>query len=610
MKKTVLVAMVLAAGGVFAGIVEETKSKPELAACVRVAPFETVTKKVTDFGKMINNPIVPTLLLSGAQENLTRTFGPMREDGAVEWFVYVQTPAWEVAATNDDLVALADLYDVAVVYPAAEGPAAMKLKHPGSTLSKDGVLHLLAGEDRPKDQWVKFAGDGRFCAFADSAALASRALADYAKRRVEPSTPLVRAELTARGVTALASLLDEAFRAQEKARAAKAQAGGPNVLKTTLEGFQAERNRRQLDRLRTFAGATLTIDLDEAGFVMDGCGRLKAGSRLPLGARLPAGALDAVAGNAPLFGCMNNVALSPDAPEDFRQSLTFAARILDLAVKELDKAPRGRTFAALGREISDGFAEFARDLPAPSPSDWCFFALGFDAQRHPCLLSAGENVELERMRRVGTKFTDRVLAALAKQWPGRKMIVRTSETRHVIDWAEVIDVVAGETGVETNAAQAVANAKRTVAAVLGDAKTEVVSTAEGTKFQSRVSAPGVCMTGAACGEARVAAALPEAKGARPAGVFYLSLYGLLRDDVLPIAAKVASKADAEQIRDMVEAMPAAQPNSAIAGGSWVGPDGSLRGVLRVTAGEIRNYGAAFNAYTAASMKASMKKGRK
>jgi len=611
MKKIMLVAMVLVAGGLFAGIVEETKSKPELAACVRVAPFGEVTGKVTKLGEMINNPIVPTLLLSGAQENLAQTFGPMRQDGAVEWLVYVQTPAWEVAATNDDLVALSDLYEVAVVYPAAEGPATMKLNHPGSTLSNDGVLHLLAGEDRPKDQWVKFTDDARFCAFADSAELAVRALADHARFRVEPSAPLVRAELTPRGVSALVSLLDEAVRLQDTARKARAEKEAPNVFKTMLDSFQAERSRRQLDLLRGLSGVSLTVDLDEKGFVVDGRARVKTDAGKPFGACLPAGALDVLAADVPFFACMNNVSFSADAPADFRQTLSFVSKVLDLAVKELDRAPRGRRFASLGREVAAGFADFARELPAPQPADWGSVAFGFDGEGRPFLLSAGELAEAEKTHRVGRTFTDRVLAALAKQWPGRKMVVRTSETVCAVDWGEVIDVVAGETGVGTNAAKAVANAKQTVAAVLGGTTTEIVSDVRGRNVSGRMSAPDVRVTGKASGEARAAAALPEMAGrTRPAGIFYLSLYSLLRDNILPIAAKVLPKAEADQVRDMIEGMPAAQPNSAIASATWVGGDGSLRGVLRVTAGEIRNYGAAFNAFTAATMKASMRKGRK
>ena len=48
-------------------------------------------------------------------------------------------------------------------------------------------------------------------------------------------------------------------------------------------------------------------------------------------------------------------------------------------------------------------------------------------------------------------------------------------------------------------------------------------------------------------------------------------------------------------------MPPAEANSALAGACWVESSGAFRSLLRVTAGEMKNLGAAFNAFTAASM---------
>ena len=103
------------------------------------------------------------------------------------------------------------------------------------------------------------------------------------------------------------------------------------------------------------------------------------------------------------------------------------------------------------------------------------------------------------------------------------------------------------------------------------------------------------------GEAAIAEALPETVKDRPAGVFYLAPYTLARDVILPIVAKLSDKNTAAQYQMMLAGMAPAAPNSAVAAAGWVNADGAMRGLLRITAGEIKNLGAAFNAFTAAAM---------
>ena len=180
-----------------------------------------------------------------------------------------------------------------------------------------------------------------------------------------------------------------------------------------------------------------------------------------------------------------------------------------------------------------------------------------------------------------------------------------TDTGFVIDWAEVIDIGATVSGLadDKETKKALATARKTVATVLGDTKTVLVYKADGTRIGSRVSAPGFTPPkGKPTGEAHVAEALPETAAARPGAVFYCSLYGLVREAVLPLMARVASEKDAKQYGAMIAAMPAAAPNSAVAGAFWAEKDGSCRGI---TANELKNFGAAFNAFTAASLSSAL-----
>ena len=76
---------------------------------------------------------------------------------------------------------------------------------------------------------------------------------------------------------------------------------------------------------------------------------------------------------------------------------------------------------------------------------------------------------------------------------------------------------------------------------------------------------------------------------------------MARDVILPIVAKLSDKNTAAQYQMMLAGMAPAAPNSAVAAAGWINADGAMRGLLRITAGEIKNLGAAFNAFTAAAM---------
>ena len=150
MKKSV-VLFCLVAGGVFA---EKKTAKPELVATVELAPFGDISKKVVELGTMVNNPLLPALLIGAGQERLAQTYGRFRSDAPMYGFVY--------ASTTDDT-------EIVVVYPSVDGPAQMLLGHPGATKDDDGMLHLPADEQNPDARAVMFTGDRRFCAIAPSA---------------------------------------------------------------------------------------------------------------------------------------------------------------------------------------------------------------------------------------------------------------------------------------------------------------------------------------------------------------------------------------------------------------------------------------------------------
>ena len=98
----------------------------------------------------------------------------------------------------------------------------------------------------------------------------------------------------------------------------------------------------------------------------------------------------------------------------------------------------------------------------------------------------------------------------------------------------------------------------------------------------------------------MAAAIPEMKGRRPVLTVFSEPYAFVRDSVLPLVAKVADPAVAKGCRHYRKVLPSAEPNSAWAFALWSDAAES-RGIFRVTPGELKNYGAAFNAIMLSSM---------
>ena len=606
MRKNMLsLCAVAAVFALSAGIVEETRSRPELVCTMEVAPFGDVAQKVTSFGTMINNPIVPTLLLTTGQQQLVEKFGRFRADAPLVWLAYVQTPALEVAATNTDQIAASDLFELVLVYPSVDGPANMLLRHPGATKEADGTLHLLPAEGRPDDLFVKYSGDNRYCAFAASSALAARALADFsalaARRNPAETAPLLRVEVPTRGFAALATLQNGLEVLSEQA------SGGTNDTAFARTLGNPQTTRKLQAYLSSIASCVLTLDLDKSGLSLDARLAPKPGLKTPLATpfALPAAAFDSVPASAPLFFFAGDrLCLQAQDEAAFRADMDEAARQLATAFAALRKDDENKKIAPFLNDVEALLANILKEVPFPAVTDWTGAWLAFDGALHPYLEQVEHAAQASAEARVTDTFWKGLAAAVEKQWPGRRLLVHEG-TAVAFDWHALIDICGAEAGVKPGdeAAKELANAKRKIDVILGSGRTLGTGTHAVDMNQSRYAAPGLkpAVDTSRTGEARVAAALPEVAAHRPAAVFYLAPYAFVRDAILPIMVKTSAKKDAKQYETMIAAMPPAEKNGALAYACWVDPDGSVRSLLRVTADELKNCGAAFNAFTAASM---------
>lgn len=596
--------------GAQAGLVEETKSRPVLAGAVVLAPFETVSAKVTNLGATINNPLVPMLVCTALQQQLTQTYGAFRSDAPMGWLSYVQTPAFDIAATNDDRVAVADLAEMVFVYPSVDKAAGMLLNNPGSTKTPDGAIRLLPSETRPKELYARFTADGRHCAFASSAALAAQALADFAKidRSDAPggTRPLATVSVTTRGLTVIASHdrgLDVAVQTEKKETSAAA-------VERKVQEMLTARNKRQMAQLGQLAGIEMTLDLDAQGLSVVGKAQAKPGrATATAGFRLPAGAFDRLPSSAMLFGAgsvydMSGYTSAADFTADRTFLMAFVECLPELAAQDKSKSV-SQTFAV---ELKNVLTEALAAFPVPAATDWEATAVVCDTARHPALVSVGERAAATQWNAVGDKMMARLVTCLEKAFPKTKFLTVAGAGDYRIDCHAVIDHAGAQAGIKPTdaAAKDLADGKKNLADILGGATLQVRTTGEGTAYQTTLAYSGFKpAAGGTTPEARLAAALPEVAKERPSAAFYATPYAFVRDVVLPIVVKLTEKETSEQCAAMMKAMTPAAANSAWAGATWNDADGSIRFVSRITSNELKNFGAAFNAFTAASMSAAL-----
>lgn len=529
----------LALAAAQAGIVDETHSKPELAAWVEVAPFTDVRQKLTTLGTLVNNPIVPMALVPAIQSAIEENMGKFRPDATIKVCTYVYQPAWQIAATSEVVYAADDLIKTEVVYA-----------------------------DPPK---------------------APRAL--------------VRAEITAVGLSALEDLLAQIDKNEKLAR---------KKMGDEISGFDlflrlCDENRdpaTEVD-LRSYERARISLDLDRLGLTFDFDLRPRAGGKVSpaAGFRLPAGALDGVPDNAPFVMAANDWLMGQCRDEkEWKSSNESVIRVAEGLVRHALKNPNGRKYAPVLNGLIGALTEYVRAVPFGSPADWGACALAFGPRREPYFVYDGVSSVARQLDAADVRLFDALAAAVEKQWPGRGL-VRASNGRMSIDFAAVLDVAAAESGVK-DADREIAQAKRRLGDIFGGTTGEFAVLPQAGTAHSAVFGPAGFRRPVSlkpqC-EARLAAMLPETVADRPSCVGLLSFYALARDFVLPRLVDFAPKKDQALCRSVVQALPSAGPASAMAGAYWARSDGSHRVLLRVTAEELKNYGAVYNVISAARL---------
>ena len=538
MKRCIWMCAGLALAAAQAGLVEETHSKPVLAVSVEVAPFADVRQKLTSFGTLVNNPIVPMALVPAIQSAIEENMGNLRPDAAIKVCAYVYQPAWQIAVTSEVAYAAEDLIKTEVVYV-----------------------------DPPKSP-----------------------------------LPLVRAEITAVGLAAFDDYISQDE--DEGRRARKAMGDEISLFDRWLRLCDENKDPAMEVDLHAYARAVFTCDLDpRIGLSLEFVMEPRPGMKISpvAGSRLPAGALDGVPANAPaVVACNDRVASLCRDETEWKTSCESSARIAEGLARHALKQPNVRKYEPVLSGLVAACAAYVRSTPFPAAADWSVCALAFGPRREPYFVLDGVSATARQMDALDARFLDAVAAAVEKQWPGRGL-VRASAGRLTVDYAAALDVAAAEAQVK-GADRELVKAKLRLGAILGSTTGELaVVPLAGTAHAAIYGPAGFCRPALPkpTGEARLAAMLPETAADRPSSAGWLSCYALARDFVLPVAAEFVSKKDQALYRSMVQALPGAGPASAIAGAYWARTDGSHRFLLRVTADELKNYGAVYNGAAAA-----------
>ena len=594
-KKFVCVSMGVAAWAVFAA---GSAPKAELVGSVEFASFSDYQKKIVDLGTTINNPILSMMAVPVIQSNLTEAFGNFRSDSPMKLLCYADVAAVRKMLTTDSDDDVDDAIGGALVYPCAEGVAKFIENHPEAKKKADGVIELEDGNV------VLFAADDRTCAFATDAATAKRALAATATSAAGP-LPLCRIDITEAGLGLLADFQQKMAAEQ----AALAQKGGTNVvdqLAASCAKFQVAQIRRQNAVLRKFSMMTFSMDLDETGFVAKGSITAKPGVSVSpaAGFKLPAHALDGVPAGAPFFLALNPLLSSNvQSEEEYRAMIGDANAILDVFFACVRQMSPENAQVVVG--VQAATADMLKAVPCPAPTDWSVGAVAFGPQQEPYMLGFGESAKASQGAELAARFYAAVAEAVAKKWPG---VVGAKGTSLSVNWANLIDVAASASRATKDKQENAKKAKDMVVKILGG-KVSEVSTAlpSPTSYRTYAGVKGFTPPAAApSGERRFAAVLPEVAANRPGGLFYLSLYSLVRDNLLPIVLKATPQKERTEVQSFLDVLPPAGANGAIAGAVWYEKNGSCSFLMRVTKDEIRNYGAAANAVMAAQSQKAVK----
>ena len=547
MKRCIWMCAGLALAAAQAGIVEETHSTPVLAASLEVAPLAEIRQKLQALGTLVNNPVVPMALAPAIQSAIEGRMGRLRPDAAITVRTYVYQPAWQIAVTSEVAYAAEDLMTTTVSY--AESPK-------------------------------------------------------------EPC-PLVRAEVTSTGLAAFDDYISQSNEADRRER--KSADDETSLFDAWLRLDDENRDPAMEVDLRAYARAVVSLDLDpRLGLSFDCVMEPRGGARAPgAGTRLPAGVLDGLPDNAPAVLAFNErvVGMCRDEKE-WKASCESSARIVEGLARYALRQPGARKYEPVLNGLAGAWATYVRKMPFPAPADWGVCALALGPRREPYYVYDGVSSVARQLDAADVRFLDAVAAAVEKQWPGCGL-VRASAGRLKIDYAAALDVAAAESQV-VGAERELEQAKRRLGAILGGTKGEIaVLPMAGTAHSAIIGPAGFRrpVSLSPQGEARLTVLLPETVSDRPSCAGWLSLYALARDFALPVAVGFAPKKDRFLYRAVLEALPPAGTASAVAGAYWFRPDGSHRFLLRVTADELKNYGAVYNVVSAVRLSSLGKKKR-
>lgn len=601
MKRLMMIAWMAAAAGLVAA---EAAPKQHLVAAAYIAPFSEITQTATAVGTMFNQPMMPVMAMAAAQQALAKDYGPI--DGAQPVYALVYLDTAKVAALNFDGESpdVDNISDFALLYPVAGGEEALMTANQGATKDASGVIKFA--KKKKSFKYAKFTADGKFCAFAQSAAMASRAVVDIAKAKEglkSPKPALTRVFVNGRGVNAIATIVDKAQAAQEKQlQSAEMDAG----LAKTLASIQAIR-KNQLDVLRSIGNLKVALGFDDKGLALWGGASLRKGAApfVPAGAALTGKAFDEIPAGAGLTMAQNTLAqLEGKEFGDYTKMVTdFFGTLRTLLKDNKDEglAKYKQTLDDLLVAVIDLYKSF--DGVKVGPQDWSSAAFAFDAQKRPAVLVKGENTQLPpALVAAPGKCLDRIIAILERQWPANGFIKKFAEGKYAFDWAKLVDLVVKEFEAcskegEKADPKDVAQIKDAIAKVLGGTVTEF-SFQNGPKGgRAKLAAPGVSIAPAPAGQGaqRLFAAVPEADKAAVLGYFYATPYALVRDVGMPIYLKFTSPEERQQYNAILAALPPAAPGGAFAGAVWVRKDGALKFAMRLTADEIKTFGAVVTA---------------
>lgn len=603
MRKMILTLM-MAVGSCLLGA-DQKPSAQELAAVVTLAPYADVTAKVMQLGKLINNPLVPSLLLGAAQQEVMKKYGTFDANRPVRLMAYVEKANLDkVLAGKKNLDGLAKTFKMAVVLSPTMTRAAFLAAKAGTKDLPDGTLERAPGEGEKDSRYVKYAADGKMCAFAPSAVLAAQALADAAACAADAAYPLVGVDVTPGGFDGLSKVIKRL----PEWDAATESKDGATRLAAAVKAFEKNQQALQLRLLGRFEKARFTADLDEGGLTFAYLLTPKAGAGAMSGSPLPAGALDVVPAGAPFYFAGNQRAMAQyENEQDFRRTMELASAVVSAAADELLEAlelPKDHSFA---RAAVKAVEDVLRDIRYPGADSWAAGWLAFDARQHPVFESVAEGSEGAANQAVCDKAAASIADAAAKQWPGKTFVTRTEKGAYRCDWNLLVDQCQAQQKPDEDdpvTPEQFARAKKTLADVLGGSVSEYTCVPEGpTRMRARFAALGVTAAKAkhVTPSAALALAVPELGKNRPTVVFNLEIYTFIREVLMPVLARTLPADQATRVKTIGANLTPAKPNSALVGAAWRTETGLQRGMLRITAAEVMNYGTLFNTFTAASL---------